>query len=271
MSVNRWSEEEVIGLSERREEVLNRLAEGLIRQGGIVFAAKFGFGIPRIDLVAVDSLRSIIGYVVKFPVENGGISTAPYYQGFGETVFLPDQMLDSAYLVIPDLEVSEDLAFTRSPNPEYRIQRAAYEAGLCLFDRDFNVKTVRDPKGSLAKQFWRLKLELLDCISAFGEFTVPPGGEADLKAWKDWVASEIEAMGDKFLLNEDAARVIAKKILEDKNYHNIRLDLLEGEFPQEPRPIPIFTVSGTGFYLGDDKDFSMQISRVSGIVLRRNY
>ncbi|HDH27530.1 MAG TPA: hypothetical protein ENH13_00190 [Euryarchaeota archaeon] len=271
MGRNRWSEEEVLGLSARREEVLNRLAEGLTRQGSIVFSAKFGFGTPRIDLVAVDSLRSIIGYVVKFPVEKGAISTVPYYQGFGETVFLPDQMLDTAYLIVPDFEVSENLAFTRSPNPEYRIQRAAYEAGLCLFDRDFNIKVVRDPKGSLAKQFWRLKLELLDCISAFAEFTVPPGKEGDLTAWKDWVTSEIAAMGDKMLLNEDAGRAIVKKILEEKNYHKIRLDLAEGETSSEPRPIPVYNVSGTGFYLGDDKDFSMQISRVSGIVLRRNY
>ena len=78
-------------------------------------------------------------------------------------------------------------------------------------------------------------------------------------------------MGDKMLLNEDAARAIVKKILEEKNYHNIRLDLAEGETSSEPRPIPVYNVSGTGFYLGDDKDFSMQISRVSGIVLRRNY
>jgi|GEM_PF-4827027 len=271
MGRNRWSEEEVLGLNSRREEVLQKVAEGLTRQGSIVFAAKFGFGTPRIDLVAVDSLRSINGYVVKFPLEDGAISTAPYYQGFGETVFLPDQMLDSAYLIVPDFEVSEDLAFTRSPNPEYRIQRAAYEAGLCLFDRDFNIKTVRDPKGSLAKQFWRLKLELLDCISEFGEFIVPQGKEADLKVWKEWVASEIAAMGDKMLLHEDAARPIAKKILAEKNYHTIRLDLAEGEIPSNPRPIPVYNISGTGFYLGDDKEFSMQISRISGIVLKRDY
>jgi hypothetical protein len=271
MGKDRWTEDEVLGLAKDRDDVLDRIAGALSERGDVVFAAKLGFGTPRIDLVTTDRYRTLVGYVLKLPVVDDSISSVPYYQGFGESIFLPDQMLDEAYMVIPDLEISEDLAFTRSPNPEYRIRNAAYEAGIAAFDRAYTVKKIREPKGSMAKQYLRLKLELLDCILNFAEFTVGEGKEEQFKAWQDWVKSELESLGAKKLLDKASAEAITKKILGEKNYHSIKMEISEAEMDSEPRPIPVFNITGTGFYLGDDKEFSLQLSRISGIVLRGDY
>jgi hypothetical protein len=271
MGKDRWTEDEVLGISKDRDAVLDRIADTLSKRGDVVFAAKLGFGTPRIDLVTSDHYRNLVGYVLKLPVVDGRISSVPYYQGFGEAIFIPDQMFDEAYFIIPDLEISEDLAFTRSPNPEYRLRKAAYEVGVSVFDRDYVVKNIREPKGSLSKQYVRLKLELLDCILNFGKFTVDEGKEGKFKAWQDWVISELESLGTKKLLDKASAQVIAKKILEERNYHSIKMEIVEAEIDSEPRPVPVFNITGTGFYLGDDKEFSLQLSRISGIVLRGEY
>jgi hypothetical protein len=271
MSKDRWKEDEVLALSKDRDAVIDRVAGTLSKRKNVVFAAKLRFGIPQIDLVTIDAYRNLVGYILKLPVIDGMITSIPYYQGFGECIFMPDQMLDEAYIVIPDLEISENLPFTRSPNPEYRLRKAAYEAGIAVFDKDYTVKSIREPKGSLSKQYLRLKLELLDCILNFGKFTVAEGKEEQFKAWQNWVKSELDSLGAKKLLDKDTAHVITKKILSERNYHSIKMNITEVEIASEPRPIPVFNITGTGFYLGDDKEFSLQLSRISGIVLRGEY
>ncbi|MFQ5887502.1 MAG: hypothetical protein ACE5HY_02265, partial [Candidatus Hydrothermarchaeales archaeon] len=125
MEDKRWTEEEILRLSKDRNSVLDKLLVSLSKKGGIVFAAKLGFGIPKADLATVDSYRNVTGYVLKLPVAHGKISTMPYFQGFGESIFLPDQMFDESFLIIPDMEAGEYSPFTYSPHPRFRLRKEA--------------------------------------------------------------------------------------------------------------------------------------------------
>jgi hypothetical protein len=246
----RWTEEDILKFSGDRNRVIDKLLSSLSKGGNTIFAAKLGFGVPKLDLVAVDKNKTTTGYILKFPVVDGEINTLPYFQGFGEAVFLTDQMLDESFLLIPDIELSDKTPFTRSPDPRYRLGKETYELGICLFDRDFNIRVWREPKGSMAKHYWRLKLELLSSIG---------------------VNSEIEKLGDKKLMNEVSATAIVKQMLGEKNYRNIEMDINEVEIKADPTPIPAFDIKGKGLYLGNEKEFSLQLSRISGMVIKRNY
>jgi hypothetical protein len=267
----RWDEESLLKISSDPARVLNEILKSLVSRGDIIFGAKLGFGVPRIDLVTVDKYRTTTGYLLKFPILDGKISTNPYYQGFGESAFLTDQMLDDSYLVVPDIELFDKTPFTSSPQPIYRLRNGTFDSGICLFDKDFNVRIFREPKGSLAKQYQRLKFELLDSILNFGEVLVSVGKEEEYKLWREDVKNDLSVLGPNRILNVENAKLIAKKILEDKNYHNVKIEVSEGEIDAKPRPIPIYNVSGKGFYLGEEKEFSLMVSRISGKVLIGNY
>jgi hypothetical protein len=267
----RWTEEDILKFSGDRNRVIDKLLTSLSKGGNTIFAAKLGFGVPKLDLVAVDKNKTTTGYILKFPVVDGEINTLPYFQGFGEAVFLTDQMLDESFLLIPDIELSDKTPFTRSPDPRYRLGKETYELGICLFDRDFNIRVWREPKGSMAKHYWRLKLELLSSIDKFGEKVVKKGEEEDFENWRKWVNSEIEKLGDKKLMNEVSATAIVKQMLGEKNYRNIEMDINEVEIKADPTPIPVFDIKGKGLYLGNEKEFSLQLSRISGMVIKRNY
>jgi hypothetical protein len=266
-----WTQEDILSLSKDPEAVITKMLTSLSKEENKIFAAKLGFGVPKIDLVAVDKNKTTSGYILKFPVVDEEINTLPYFQGFGEAVFLTDQMLDESFLLIPDIEISDNTPFTRSPDPRYRLGKETYEAGICLFDRHFNIKVWRQPKGSMAKHYWRLKLELLDSIDKFGEKVVKEGEEEAFENWKKWVNLELEKLGDKKLMNKVSAAAIVKQMLGEKNYRNIEMDIREIEINAEPTSIPVFNIKGRGLYLGNERDFSLQLSRISGMVIKRNY
>jgi hypothetical protein len=271
MKTNMWTEEEIFELSKDPDSVLNKLVERFSERGDVIFAAKLGFGIPPIDIVTVNNYRATTGYIVRFPVVDGEINSLPYYRGFGESIFLADQMLDGSFLIFPDLEVTENNPFSGSPNPRYRLGKVAIESGVGFFDKDFNVKIFREAKGSLATQYNRLKIEMLDSILNYGDIKVGKGKEALYKDWANWVKSEVASLGDKKFMDKATAKVLCKKILEDKNYHSININLEEEKIEANPRPIPVFNVTGSGLYLGDEEKFNFQLSRISGRVLRGEF
>ncbi|RMF89102.1 MAG: hypothetical protein D6733_07075 [Methanobacteriota archaeon] len=272
MKKDGWTEEEVLELSKDRAALVRRLVEGLAGQRGVVFAARFGYGIPPVDMVTVDVDRTLTGYILRLPVVEGRLSPIPLYQGFGESIFVVDQMFDESYLIFPDIEFPEYNPFTVSPNTAYRMRKEAYESGVALFDRDFNVRVFVSAKGSLAAHYWRLKLELMDWIARYGDdVVVGKGMEKEYEGWRRWVEKEFEGLGGKRLLDEAAATEIIKKALAERNYHQLRLRLTEGEVEGTPRGLPVFNVQGRGFYLGDEKEFSLQISRISGRILKGDF
>jgi len=271
MKEGKWTEGEVLELSRHRDALLEDIARTLAQRADVVFTAKLGFGIPPIDLVSVDIYRAATGYVLKLPVVNGRISTLPYYQGFGESIFLPDQMLDYSYLLVPDMELLENNPYSSSPDPFKRLRKETYESGICLFNKAYELRVLREPRGSLERHFWRLKLELFDTVLSFGRLFIADGREKQFEEWKRWVEGEFEALGEKRLLNSQNALEIAKRFLEERNYHSIKLELSEGEVEARPKPIPIFQAKGTAFYLGDDKEVMLRISRISGQILGGEY
>ncbi len=271
MDRNDWSEEEVIALAENPETVLDKLVGSLSKKGEIIFSAKLAFGVPKVDFVSVDKYNNTTGYILKFPVINGKISTIPYFQGFGESNFITDQMHDQAYLIVPEIELSDNTWFTRSPDPLYRIKNAAFEAGLCVFDRNYEVRVKWEPKGSFAKQYRRLKIELNDAIINHGEIVIGEGKEELYTAWKNGVEAELASIGSKRRMDKESASQIVKQMLQDKNYRDITLDVTEGVIEARPAPLPVFNVRGKGLYLGDEKEFYLQLSRISGVPLKREY
>ncbi len=271
MGDKRWTEEDIIKISGEPGQILDKIIDKLLAQPGLIFAAKLGFGVPKIDLVTVNTTRSATGFVLKLPVLEGKISTIPYFQGFGESNFLTDQMLDEAFLLVPHIELSDNCPFTRSPDPLYRLRMGAYESGIATFDREYNVKIFREAKGSLAKQYRRLKMELLDSLLNFGEISVIKGMEDFFEEFKRWVDGEFASLGGKRYMDEDSAKTLVAKILDEANYRNIEMDISEAEIPAEPRPIPVYDVKGTGMYLGDEKNFSMRLSRISGALIKRDF
>jgi hypothetical protein len=270
MEDKKWDEEGILKINSEKNRVLDEILKGLVKKGEIIFGAKLGFGVPRIDLVTVDKYRNTTGYIVKFPVKDGKISTHPYFQGFGESAFLTDQMFDESYLVVPDIELFDKTPFTSSPQPIYRLRKGSFESGIYLFDRDFNLRIFREPKGSLAKQYQRLKFELLDSILNFGEITVASGKEKEYKIWRDEILGDINALEPNRILNIENAKLIAKKILEEVNFYNVKMEISESEIEAKPRPIPVFIIRGRGLFLGDEKDFSLQLSRISGKLLTKD-
>ncbi|MFQ5975563.1 MAG: hypothetical protein ACE5J5_04535 [Candidatus Hydrothermarchaeales archaeon] len=66
----------------------------MIKDPKTIFAAKFGFGLPPMDIVEVTDDYTKKAYSVKIPLFNGKLSSLPYYQGFGEAIFFGDQMID---------------------------------------------------------------------------------------------------------------------------------------------------------------------------------
>lgn len=266
-----WTEEEIIALAEESEAVLDKLIGTIIKKGEIVFSAKLGFGVPKVDLVSVDKYNNTTGYILKFPVMDGGISTVPYFQGFGESNFITDQMFDKAYLIVPEIELSDNTPFTRSPDPLYRIKNTAFEAGLCVFDKNYDLKVKWEPKGSLAKQYRRLKIELNNAIIKHGQIVIGEGNEGLYDDWKGGVEAELASLGSKRLIDKEAASQIVKQMLQEKNYRDINLEVAEVEIEAKPAPLPVFNVRGKGLYLGDEKEFFLQLSRISGIPLKREY
>lgn len=271
MYKNSWTPDEIIGLNRDRETLLKNIMERLAKRKEILFVARLGFGVPEIDFVAVDSFRNIKGYVVKLPVLDGKIDTLPYFQGMGESFFLTDQMLDEAYLLVPGIELFDKTHFTRSPDPIYRLKKVTFESGIALFDRNYDMRVINEAKGSLAKQYQRLKIELIYMILRHGEIIVAGDKESLFNDWKKWAQSELARLGDNRYMDENAARMIIKKILEDKNYRGLKMDIKEEEIPAKPVPIPIYNVKGKGLYLGDEKKFALQISRISGMVIKGDY
>jgi hypothetical protein len=271
MKDSMWTEDEILKLIKDREAVLKNLVDTLSKKSDVVFAAKLGFGVPVIDIVTVDTHRTTTGYVLKFPVVGGKINTLPYFQGFGESIFLTDQMFDESFLLVPEMEVSDNTPFTRSPDPLYRLRRMTYESGICSFDRDFNVKIIREPKGSQAKIYLRLKIELFDSILNHGDIVVGEGREERFEEWKKWVNAELERLGNKKYLDKDTAVSLLKQMLQEKNYRSVEMELKESEIEARPRPIPVFEVKGKGLYLGDEKEFRVQLSRISGIILKGDF
>jgi hypothetical protein len=180
-------------------------------------------------------------------------------------------MFDSSFLIVPEIELCDNAPFTRSPDPLYRLKNATFEAGICVFDSDYKVKVVSEAKGSLAKQFQRLKIELLDSILTFGDPIVAEDKTQAYNEWRAWAESEIKKPGGNRYMDEGTARTVVKKMLEEKNYRNINMVINETEIDSKPRPIPIFEVSGNGMYLGDEKTFYLQLSRISGVPIKRDY
>jgi hypothetical protein len=266
-----WTVEEILELSLDRERVLNKLLESFPRETNILFAAKLGFGVPAIDLVTVDKYRTVSGYVMKFPVVEGKINTLPYFQGFGEALFLTDQMVDNSYIIVPETEVSDNVAFTHSPDPLFRLRKKTFESGICVFDKNFRIKVKNEPKGSLSTHYWRLQIELLDSINSFGQIFIGDGKEGLYDEWVNWLKVEIAKLGDRKLLDENSAHSLVTKILEEKNYRSLNMGIKETQIDAKPRPIPAFEIKGKGLYLGDEKEFSMLLSRISGMIFKRDY
>ncbi len=271
MGSDPWTENDLLKLNKQRASVIDRLTKTMSKKPSIVFAAKLEFGVPQIDFVTVDHNRNTTGYILRLPVKDGEINTLPYFQGFGEAMFLTDQMLDESFLIVPEIELSDNTPFTRSPDPLYRLRKGAYESGISTFDRDFNVKVVVEPRGSVAKQFQRLKIELLESIQVYGEAVVEKDKKEPYETWRKWVDEEIASIGNKKILDNETASIIVEKMLNEKNYRSIKMELVEGEIKAKPRPIPVFNVKGTGLFLGEEKPFSMQLSRISGIPIKRDY
>ncbi len=262
MSGGQWSEKEVLELQGEREEVVKKLVHALANDTGNIFAAELGFGSPQMDLAAVTKLRTIEGYVLRFPVVNGGISSMPYYQGFGETAFLCDQMVNEPYLVVPDYDIEEVVPFVFESSVVKRVKKRTHDIGLAVFDRDYSIRKVKTPLPR-PRKYVRLELELADSILKYGKIEVETGKEEVYREYTEWVKGEFEDIG-KRLMDRKNAELLSKKILRDNRYYEVKMSLKEAEVESTPQTVPIFMVEGEGNHLGEDKKFRFSINRISG-------
>ncbi len=262
MSGGKWSEKEVLELNGRRDEVVKKLVHALANDADNIFAAELGFGSPQIDIAAITKLRTIEGYLLRFPVVNGEMSTLPYYQGFGETAFLLDQMVNDPYLLVPDYDIEEAIPFVFESSVVKRVSKRTYDIGLAVFDREYTIKKLKTPLPR-PKKYRRLELELIESILEFGKIDVEAGKEKDYEEYTEWVKGEFEEMG-KRLMGKGDAELLSQKFLRDKGFFSVKMSFEEAEVESTPRPIPVFMVEGEGNYRGEDEKFRCSINRITG-------
>ncbi len=262
MSGDQWSEKEVLELHGRRDEVVKKLVHTLAHDADNIFAAELGFGSPQMDLAAVTKLRIIEGYLLRFPVVNGEISSLPYYQGFGETAFLCDQMVNDPYLLVPDYYIEEVVPFVFESNVVKRVKKRTHDIGLAVFDRDYTIRKLKTPLPR-PRKYVRLELELMDSILEYGKMEVGTGKGEEYEEYVEWVKREFEEIGKK-LMGKGDAELLSQKFLRDKGFFSVKMSFEEAEVKSTPHAVPIFMVMGEGSYRGEDKKFKFSINRVSG-------
>ncbi|MFQ5887709.1 MAG: hypothetical protein ACE5HY_03335 [Candidatus Hydrothermarchaeales archaeon] len=267
----KWSIDELKDLEKNRDELLTNLVQSLIKDPKTIFAAKFGFGFPPMDIIEVTDDHSKRAYSVKLPLLNGELSSLPYYQGFGEAIFFLDQMIDLPYLVIPDTEVKEFVPFISGVDSIKRWKSMTTGVGLVTFDKSYNLEKVREPRYPTTKKYIRLELELADIILKYGEIKVRKGKEPKFERYKRWVKKELEEIGDKRIMAEDYARIISEKVLREEGVYGPTIELKEDEVESRPYPIPIFVVEGEGNHLGNNERFRLVINRITGNIIDKSF
>ncbi len=268
---NKWNIEELKDLDKNRDELLLNLVQSLVKNPRTIFAAKFGFGSPPIDLIAVTDDRSKRAYSVKLPLVNGELSSRPYYQGFGEAVFFLDQMIDQAYLMIPDIEIKEFVHFISGFEPIKRWKKTTTGVGLVKFDKSYNLKIVKEPSYATARKYIRLETELADIILKYGEIEIQKGKEPAFENYKKWVKKELDEIGDKRIMSKDYARIISEKALREEGVYSPKIEIKESEIECKPYPIPMFIVEGEGNHLGNQERFKLIINRITGNVVETTF
>ncbi|MEE9593999.1 MAG: hypothetical protein V3V92_01225 [Candidatus Hydrothermarchaeales archaeon] len=262
MSGGKWSKEEVIELPGQKEEIAKKLVNALANDDDNIFAAEFGFGSPQIDLAAVTKLRVIEGYLVNFPVVDGEISALPYFQGLGEALFLYDQAVNEPYLLVPDYDIEEEIAFTFEGNVIKRMKKRVVDIGLAVFDNEYNVRKLKTPMPR-PRKYVRLELELIESILKYGKTKIAPGKEAEYEEYTEWLDLEFKEMNKRLVGAEDAEQ-LSQKYLRDKGFYSVKMSFQKAEVESAPRAIPVFNVEGEGVRLGEDEKFSFTINRISG-------
>ncbi|MFQ6136413.1 MAG: hypothetical protein ACE5PM_04445 [Candidatus Hydrothermarchaeales archaeon] len=271
MSDGEWTKEELLKIQQDRDRLIENLVDALVKDPKTLFVAKFGFGFPPIDIIEVTENRTIRAYSVKLPISAGDITSLPYYQGFGEAFFFPGQMTDEPYILVPEFKITEVVPFVLETDTIERLKAAIYDVGLATFDTEFKVKKIKVPRPSFAKKYVRLSVELADIIIKHGKIKIGERKKEQFDEYKKWLRREKAEIGEKMLMPEEHARVIAEKILKESGYYYVTMDLKEGEVESRPHPVPTFIVWGRGKFLGDDKDFRMVINRISGRVIEMSF
>ncbi len=268
---DKWNAGELKDLEKSRDELLLNLVQSLVKNPKTIFAAKFEFGSPPIDIIDVTDDRSKRAYSVKLPLVNGELSTSPYYQGFGEAIFFLDQMIDQTYLMIPDIEIKEFVHFIPGVNPIKRWKKMTTGVGLVTFDKSYNLKTLKEPSYPTTKRYIRLEIELADILLKYGEIEIRKGKEASFDDYKKWVKKELEEIGDKRIMPEKYARIISEKVLRNEGVYSPTFELKEDEIKSRPYPLPTFVVEGEGNHLGNQERFRLVINRITGNIIDKRF
>ena len=267
----KWNIEELKNLEKNRDDLLRNIVKSMVKDSNTIFAAKYGFGSPPMDIIEVTGDHSKRAYSVKLPISNGKISSQPYYQGFGETIFFLDQMVDQTYLMIPEMELKEYVPFLQDVNPVKRWKKRTTGIGLVTFDKSFKLKKVKESGFPMTKKFIRLELELIYSILKYGEIEVRSGKEPKFEKYKDWAEKELAKIGDKRIMSEEYARVITEKILRNEGVYSPTINYKESEIESRPYPIPIFIIEGEGNHLGDHEKFYLVINRITGNLIDKGF
>jgi len=262
MSGGKWSKEEVLELPGQKEGLIKKLVDNLADSDENIFASEVGFGSPRIDIATVNQLRVIVGYIIKFPVVDGEISTLPYFQGLGEALFLYDQAVNEPYVLVPDYDLEEVIPFTFGSKVIKRVKKRVPDVGIAVFDNEYNIKKLDNPMPR-PRKYMRLELELIAWILKYGKIQIGTGKEAAYDEYTKWAENEFKEIGKRLMSKEDA-ETLSQKFLRDKGYYSVKMTLEETQVKSTPGEIPIFIGNGEGVRLGEEEEFNFTVNRISG-------